>query len=242
MLIDAHAHFNRPGELAARADVRTVYCGMDPESAARALAMRAPGRVLVSCGVHPWRAGQVTLDAMLPFIRRSDALGEIGLDSAWCDVDMAVQRRVFAEQLELAEALNLPVILHTKGMEGEIARTLRRYTVPKLVHWYSCKQYLEDYLEQDCYFTVGPDYATNPAVQAVVRRVPPDRILTETDGLDAVAWALNRPVEAGEIEGILRGELRAIAAVHGLGEGEAERLVEWNMERFLDRTTPRAGQ
>lgn len=242
MLIDAHAHFNRPGELAARADVRTLFCGMDPESAARALEMRAPGRVLVSCGVHPWRAGQVTVDDMLPFIRRSDALGEIGLDSAWCDVDMAVQRRAFEAQLELAEALSLPVILHTKGMEGEIARTLRRYTVPKLIHWYSCAEHLDEYIEQGCWFTVGPDYGINPAVQAVLRRVPPNRILTETDGLDAVAWGLNRPVEAEEIEGVLRGELRAIAAVHGLGEVEAERLVERNLDRFLDRTTPRAGQ
>ena len=140
---------------------------------------------------------------------------------------------MFIEQLELAEALHLPVILHTKGMEGEVARILRRYTVPKLVHWYSCERYLEDYLEQGCYFTVGPDYESNPAVQAVLRRVPLDRVMTETDGMDALAWALNRPVAADEIEETLRGELRAVAAVHGISEAVAARQICDNLDRFL---------
>ena len=129
--------------------------------------------------------------------------------------------------------LELPVVLHTKGMESEIARTLRRYTLPKLVHWYSCEDYLFDYLDQDCYFTIGPDHETNPDVQAVLRHVPLNRILTETDGLDAVAWALNRPVEPTEINRLLRGELAAIASVHGIDPAVAEATVEANYERFL---------
>ena len=225
MLIDAHAHFKGPEELAARANVRTLFCGTDPETAAEALALRGENR-LASCGLHPWHSDRFTVSDMLPFIKESAALGEIGLDSAWCDVDMAVQRRAFAEQLDLARQLGLPVILHTKGMEGEIAKAIRPCPVPKLVHWYSCTEYLDDYLAQGCYFTVGPDYETNPAVQAVLRRVPLDRVLTETDGLDAVAWALNRPVAADEIEEALRGELRAVAAVHGIDPAEAEAKVE----------------
>jgi len=238
MLIDAHAHFNRPDELAARANVRTLFCGTDPDTAARALALRGENR-LACCGLHPWQADRCTVAEMLPYIKESAALGEIGLDSVWCDVDMAVQRRVFAEQLDIARQLGLPVVLHTKGMEAEIARTVRPYPMPKLVHWYSCTEHLDKFLAQDCWFTIGPDHETNPAVQAVLRRVPLARILTETDGLDAVEWALGRPVSAGEIEGVLRGELRAIAAVHGIEEGEAEERVEENLERFLSgrRTT-----
>lgn len=233
MLIDAHAHFNRLDELPARADVRTLFCGTNPETAAEALALRGENR-LVSCGLHPWYADRFTASDMLPFIEEGVALGEIGLDSVWCAVDMDTQRRAFLEQLDLAQRLELPVILHTKGMEGEIARTLRPFTVPKLVHWYSCEDHLFDYLDQDCYFTVGPDYGTNPAVQAVLRHVPLDRILTETDGLDAVAWALGRPVASEEIDSVLRGELAAIARVHGLEPVEAEAKVEENFEQFLN--------
>ena len=232
MLIDAHAHFATPDELPARARVRTVFCGVDPESAALALALRSENR-LAACGLHPWQADRFTMGELLPFIRESAALGEIGLDSVWTGVDMAIQRRAFAEQLDLAQGLGLPVVLHTKGMEGEIARTLRGYDVPKLVHWYSCGEYLPDYLDQDCYFTVGPDYESNPTVQALIRRVSLDRLLTETDGLEAVAWALNRDVAAADIRAVIEGELRAIARVHGITVFEAEDRVEENLARFL---------
>ena len=234
MLTDAHAHFTRSDELSARADVRTVFCGTDPQTAAQALSLRGKDR-LASCALHPWVADRYTVEEMLPFIRQSDALGEIGLDDTWCEVDMAIQRRVFTDQLELAQQLGMPVILHTKGMEREIAQTLRRYTMPKLVHWYSCNEYLDQYLDQDCYFTIGPDHAENPAVQRVLRSVPLGRVLTETDGLDAVAWALGRPVTANEIENVLRGELRAIADVHGIAESDAQAQVEANLDRFLNR-------
>ena len=232
MLIDAHAHFCRPDELAVRRGIRTVYCGTDPVSAARALALRGEN-ARISCGLHPWHADGAEVSDLLPFIRESDALGEIGLDSVWCDVDMDRQRAVFARQLGLAAALGLPVILHTKGMEAEIARTVERCPARKLVHWYSCMEHLDDYLAQDCYFTVGPDYETNPAVRQVLRRVPLARILTETDGLDAVAWATGRPAGPDAIPAVLRGELAAIAEAHGITPAEAEVQVEVNLARFL---------
>ena len=232
MLIDAHAHYHRPDELPARRGVRTLFCGTNPETAAQVLALRGDDR-LVSCGLHPWQADRFTVSDMLPYIRQSAALGEIGLDSVWTDVDMDVQRRAFTAQLDLAQRLGLPVILHTKGMEAEIAEALQSCAMPKLVHWYACGEHLEKYLAQGCYFTVGPDHLTNPAVQAVLRSVPPDRILTETDGLDAVAWALGRAVAADEIKSVIQGELKAIAQVHGISVFETEDRVEENLARFL---------
>ena len=233
MLVDAHAHFCRPEALETRRKILTVFCGTDPETAAQALKLRG-GNVRVSCGLHPWYADRWKVSDILTYIRQGDALGEIGLDSVWCDVDMDIQREVLIEQLDLAARLDLPVILHTKGMEGEIARIVAGYPVRKLVHWYSCMEHLERYLEQGCWFTVGPDFATNPAVQNVLRQVSLDRILTETDGLDAVAWALGRDVSPADIETTLRGELEAIAKVHGIGVAEAETQVETNLMRFLD--------
>ena len=232
MLIDAHAHYHCPDELPARRGVRTLFCGTTPETAAQALALRGNGR-LVSCGLHPWHADRHTVAEMLPYIEQGVALGEIGLDSVWTNVDMNVQRRAFSAQLNLAQRLDMPVILHTKGMEAQIAEAILPFTVPKLIHWYSCAEHLEKYLAQDCYFTVGPDHRANPAVQAVLRRVPLDRIMTETDGLEAVAWALNRKATAEDIRAVIEGELRAIARIHGISVFEAENRVEENLARFL---------
>jgi len=241
MLIDAHAHYQRPDELVARRGVRTLFCSTNPATAAQALALRGESR-LASCGLHPWQTDRFTVADMLPYIARSAALGEIGLDSIWCNVDMDIQRRAFTAQLDLAQQLDLHVILHTKGMEAEIAEALSSYAMPKLVHWYSCGEHLEKYLAQDCYFTVGPDHRTNPAVQAVLRSVPPDRIMTETDGLEAVAWALGRDVVPEEIKAVIQDELAAISRVHGISIFEAEDRVEENFARFMGTNADLAGR
>lgn len=227
MIIDAHAHLD-----VERPNILTVLCGTEPVSAAKVIAMQGD-RVVASCALHPWYADRVTVEEMLPFIEASPVLGEIGLDSVWTDAPMDAQRSAFHRQLELAQQLNKPIVLHTKGMEREIAETIAPYSVRKLVHWYSCMDHLEMYLAQNCWFTVGPDWEQNPAVQQVIRRAPLNRLLTETDGLSAVEWALNRAVQAEEIEAVLRGELSAIASAKGISAEEAEAAVHQNLLKFI---------
>lgn len=227
MLIDAHAHIDTE-----RTGILTVLCGTDPESAAEVL-RRSSNHVIPCCALHPWYAQGCTVGDMIPFMERSLVVGEIGLDSVWTDVPMDVQRKAFHEQLELAERMRKPIVLHTKGMEKEIAETIAPYTMRKLVHWYSCMEHLELYLRQNCYFTVGPDCGENPAVLEVIRQAPLDRLLTETDGLSAVEWALGHKIEPGEIEEVLRYELQMIADIKGISAGEAETTIYENLMRFL---------
>ena len=112
------------------------------------------------------------------------------MDSVWCQVPLKIQEEKFRQQLELAEKAGKPVILHTKGQEKQVASIIRQYPNRYLVHWYSCEDYLEEYLDLDCWFSVGPDVWWNPAVQKVAGVVPLDRLLVETDGLAAVRWAM----------------------------------------------------
>ena len=236
-LVDAHAHLGSAEELRAREGIFTILCGVDPADAEKVLRLRSES-IEVCCALHPWHVEEFRVENMMPFLDAAPVIGEIGLDSAWTDADMDCQRRAFVRQLDIAREMGKPVVLHTKGMEEEIARTLERYDLTKLVHWYSCGEHLERYLDQDCYFTVGPDVAANPAVQAVARRAPLNRLLTETDGMDAVAWALNRPVAPGELPEVLRGELRAIAMLKGISEAQVREAVWQNLQRFLGSMNP----
>lgn len=232
MIVDAHAHLGGPEEMRARRHMLTLFSAGSAAEAA-VLAGMQDAHSLACCGLHPWNAGKDSLDALLPYIKSFPVLGEIGLDSVWTDTPMALQRRAFREQLELAQELGKPVVLHTKGMEAEIARTIRFFSVPKLVHWYASTEHLESYLEQDCYFTVGPDHAVNPAVQQLLRRVPLNRLLTETDGMSAVSWALGREADPAQVEQVLRGELAAIAAAKDIDPAAAEDAVHANLLRFI---------
>ncbi|QIB68790.1 TatD family hydrolase [Aminipila butyrica] len=167
------------------------------------------------------------------FYKETQAAGEMGMDSVWCNGDLRLQREVFLQQLELAEALGKPVVLHTKGQEQEIAAILSRYGVKKLVHWYSCDSYLEAYVRQDCYFTVGPNYASNPAVQKLIRQVPLDRLLVESDGLSAIRWAWGQEVGPQEVGGFLRETMKAVALAKGVSLEAVEQQMEENFSRLL---------
>mgnify|MGYP001638879849 CR=1 FL=1 len=231
-LVDAHAHLGGERERQARAEILTVLCGTEPVSAARVLELQ-DNFTLASCALHPWNVEKNTVEEMLPFIEACPILGEIGLDSVWTDADMTLQRAALNKQLELAQALNKPIVLHTKGMEQEIARTIRPYSVRKLVHWYSCMDFLEDYLSQDCYFTIGPDHDQNPAVAQVLSRAPLNRLMTETDGMSAVNWARGREVDPAQVGDVLEGELKAIAQAKGVALRAAREAVYQNLLRFI---------
>lgn len=192
----------------------------------------------VSFGIHPWKVdefcdcidGNKTLENCY---KNAHAIGEIGMDSVWCNCDLTLQKKVFINQLNMAETLGKPIVLHTKGQEKEIAEILKEYSMRKLVHWYSCEQHLEKYIEQDCYFTVGPNYKTSAAVKKVISLVPLDRLLVETDGISAVQWAVDRKIKADEIPTILREAIKAIADEKNVKAATVEEKLEQNFYRFI---------
>ena len=196
ILSDAHGHMGDKAEQQERQKERIVslLCASDPDEAERLF--RQCGKfgsetcLIPACGIHPWHADRYELKDLEPWILRCPAVGEIGMDSVWCQVPLKIQEEKFRQQLELAEKAGKPVILHTKGQEKQVASIIRQYPNRYLVHWYSCEDYLEEYLDLDCWFSVGPDVWWNPAVQKVAGVVPLDRLLVETDGLAAVRWAM----------------------------------------------------
>lgn len=212
---DAHAHVKTKAEALERIKdgIPTMVCGTDPEDARWVMEIchmpEAEGILLPVFGLHPWHADQWKVEDMIPYLEKCRVIGEIGMDSLWCDVPLERQREVLEKQLQLAVEWKKPVVLHTKDREREILELIRRYPNTYLVHWYSADHDLDGYLDLNCYFSVGPDVVWNPAVQQVARRVPENRILLETDGMDAVKWAWEE------------GEKRKKSQNHGIEEQES---------------------
>ena len=217
-LCDAHAHAGGEAELAARRAQRvyTALCGTDPENARQVEALCAREPLFTAhYGLHPWKTARFSVREMRPWLEKSRVIGEIGLDSVWCDVPAADQRPAFIRQLDIAREMGKRVLLHTKGCEEEIARLVSERHVPCVVHWYSCMEHLERYLDLDSYFTVGPGVFNDPAVREVARRAPKGRVLVETDGLSAVSWAFEREVAAKELRPTLETMLQEVASIRG---------------------------
>ena len=136
MLIDAHTHLTpqqvRHKDLLPENMLLLVNTATAQE-AQWLFGMREPSFV-PTVGLHPWEAGRHGLEELVPFWERCAAIGEIGLDSMWCDVPAARQEEVFCRQLDLAQRLQKPVILHVKGCEQRAAHLLSCFSMPKLVH------------------------------------------------------------------------------------------------------------
>ena len=178
--------------LRAQLGIRTMLsCGNAHQAAQGAALCQSSSIFTLTAGIHPWYADSACLADMAPYMESAALVGEIGLDSVWCSVPMAAQKKAFAAQLDWAAAHGKGVVLHTKGMEHEIAQMTQGFPHPLIVHWYSGGMAaLEAFLAQGCYLTIGPDVAQNPAVQVAARLAPDNRILFETDGMDAVRWAV----------------------------------------------------
>ena len=204
-LTDAHAHIRNEKQAMERisSGIPTMACAGTLEEMKELESLcRLPGaeKILIpACGLHPWYSDKREPEELFSWMEKVLVIGEIGMDNVWCDVPLDRQKLVLEKQLKFACEIKKPVVLHTKGQEKEIARIIARYPNTYLIHWYSAKEPPEDYLKLDCYFSIGPDVLWNPAVQKAAVLVPENRLLIETDGMEAVDWAYEEGKHRGFI-------------------------------------------
>ncbi len=109
---------------------RMVSIASDVVDAAEALALaRAHPGVWCTAGVHPHEAGAAPWSAMEDVRRLAAepevvALGETGLDYHYDHSPRDVQRRLFDAHLELAGELGMPVVVHAREADGDVAAAL----------------------------------------------------------------------------------------------------------------------
>lgn len=175
----------------------------------------------ISCGIHPWYA---TNQSVSPYIDEASFLGEVGLDKPWCDTPFELQKEVFIKQLT---QFNKPTILHTKGYEREVLDIIRLFPRKYLVHWYSSQDYIDEYIELGCFFSIGPSIGIDECVNEVVRKVPITKLVIETDGLDAIKWALGENKDYIEV---LNNTAKQVSKIKNLPLEEVKTILDKNFE------------
>lgn len=202
--VDAHVHLSDEeyakcvDEIISEAKnanvVALVSNSMDFETSVQSLRLteKYEGMVYAALGVHPWNVQALPeeeLQKTMELIYEQNAnkalvaIGEIGLDIKYEKI-WDKQLKVFDEMLHLAERLDLPVIIHSRGTTAKIVDMLPSYKVKKvLLHWFSNPiSALTKAVEKGYYITEGPPAAYSNGIREVVRRVPLTNLLTETDG------------------------------------------------------------
>lgn len=179
-------------ERAREAGVREmVTVGSTPSDARAAieLARREEG-LWATAGLHPHGAeawGPAVLDELRELIAVPEvvAVGETGLDHYYENSPRQAQVRSFRAHLELAEAADLPVVVHTREADAETREMVREFghRVRGVLHCFTAGDtVLEAALEEDWYVSFS-GIATFPSFDGLdrMRRVPEDRLLVETD-------------------------------------------------------------
>ncbi len=202
MLIDTHAHIHDPRfdsdrdaviERARNAGVEVmVTVGTDLGNSRAAVALAEQHSfIYATVGVHPHEVKGLTAEALAELRVLGDhprvvAYGEIGLDYYYDHSPRDIQRERFKDQLNIARALDLPVVIHTRDAQEDTLAILKEEWKdrPGVFH---------------C-FTGDPAYATQALhlgfmvsfsgivtfpkateLREAVRVVPLDRLLIETD-------------------------------------------------------------
>ena len=202
MLIDAHVHLDKYGDLLDEAlqqieneRIFTVATAMDVPSYLELQKIGARSElVLPTFGIHPRRAAEYAgqLRDIGGYIEMSPAIGEIGLDFHWVKDTSTypAQRKVLEYFIAAAAEQNKFVNLHTKAGEKEILDLLEKHDLKRaIIHWYSGPMdILRAMIDYGCYFTIGVEVLYSDYIKEIARAVPDHLLLTETDNPGALRW------------------------------------------------------
>lgn len=200
-IFDAHAHYDDDKFLEDRDEViaslaENGVCGIvnasvDINTAHTVLEYTKKYPLIYGAvGIHPENIEDLQadyLDTLAKHYKENEkivAIGEIGLDYYW-DIPKEPQQKIFAEQLQLVNDLDAPVVIHDREAHGDTLDFLKKYR-PKnaLLHCYSgSAEFLKEILRLDCMISLGGTVTFKNARHSVevAEVVPLDRLLLETD-------------------------------------------------------------
>lgn len=192
--VDSHCHVGRykdPLSVIRRAedaDVVTVAVTETPSEFQR-LSLRLGRRRLVrlALGLHPLRAAMISpLDQALfgRLLDRVDYVGEVGLDgSREGRPSLDRQMKVFEHILGQPRIASKILTVHSRGAEKAAIECLSSAGATAILHWYSGPLgQIDVALGAGLWFSVNAPMLRSKNGQKIVRSIPADRIVTETDG------------------------------------------------------------
>ena len=111
------------------------------------------------------------------------AIGEIGLDYHWDKEHKDKQKEIFRRQLELAEALNMPVVIHTRDAIEDTYQILKDYKVKGVMHCFSGSlEMAQKFIDLGYMIGIGGVLTfSNSKLYQVVEKLPLESIVLETD-------------------------------------------------------------
>ena len=166
--------------------------------------------VFCSIGFHPWHIEQYPAEKMITALKTHAgnklvlAIGECGLDKN-IPTTLSDQEKIFLAQLQIAEFVSKPVIIHCVKAYTEIIKLRKsgKWKVPWLFHWFhSSYEVAMELIELGCYLSFGRSLLKPDGKNAgVFAKLPMDRLFLETDDANvSIEELYQRAVQFKEIK------------------------------------------
>lgn len=250
MIFETHAHFDdeafnedREELLAALGEQgigRVVNIGASLSSCKQTIALmeRYPF-IYGALGIHPSETEELDEKAFAWLKEQCAhskcvAVGEIGLDYHWPEPERALQKKWFVRQLEMAEELKKPVVIHSRDAAQDTIDILKGYKGQSggVIHCFSyTKETAGIFLNMGFYIGIGGvvTFKNAKKIKEAVEYIPLDRIVVETDS----PYLAPEPYRGKRNSSLyLPYIIEEIAAIKGLSPGQVEETVWQNAEKL----------
>jgi TatD DNase family protein len=141
---------------------------------------------------------------------------------------------VFEKMLHLAESLELPVIIHSRGTTDKVVDMLLSYHLKRvLLHWFSYPMSaLARAMDNGYFITEGPPATYSNGIREVIKNVPLTNLLTETDGpvtyfKSPFKGQLTKP-------SFIRNVVEAVAEIKTMPADDIAEQISKNFEFFFN--------
>lgn len=198
---DSHAHYNDESFIENRDElikdmfedeITNIVCAgynLDASKDAISVAEKFP-HVFATCGISPNDINE-NVEKELEEIeklaqnKRIVAIGEIGLDYYWNKENKEIQKNVFIKQIEMANRLGLPIVIHTRDAALDTIQILKEHTVFKKGIFHCCplnQELIKEGLKLGFYISFSGNVTfKNAKSENCISLVPMEKILIETD-------------------------------------------------------------
>lgn len=255
MLVDSHCHLDFPDFASERADVIararengvgamvTISTRVRRFDEIRAIAETYP-EVWCSVGTHPHNAGEedgISADELVALSAhpRCVAIGEAGLDYFYDHAPREAQARGFRTHIEAARRTGLPLVIHARDADADVAAILEDETgkgaFPFLLHCFSSGADLaRTGLRLGGYISFSGilTFRRSDELRAIAREVPRERLLVETDA----PYLAPMPYRGKRNEpAYVRHTAEVLAETIGMTVDDIERITTDNFYRLFSK-------
>ena len=198
---DTHSHYNDESfdsdrevliNKTLKENITRMMCiGYDVEKSAKAIKIAEKyNYIYASCGISPNDIEDFSVENLekieeMAKNRKVVAIGEIGLDYHWNKENKEAQKELFIKQIDIANKLNKPIIIHTRDAVMDTIEILKTHSVQNTGIFHCCplnQELIKEGLKLGYYISFsGVITFKNAKPNEAVNQVPLDRILIETD-------------------------------------------------------------